>query len=280
MRMSGAVAHGVLRFDRFCLDLTRGCLRVGDEDIALRPKAFEVLRHLAQNAGRLVTKQELYEVVWPNVIVSDDSIAQCIRELRSKLGDSNHSLIKTVPRRGYLLAATVVAPTPQDPLDAMAVTPPETPQIRLDAHQRVSTIPMHKLGAWAGVAVVLLSAGWWATSRLGWHPAKLAAQPTLETAQTEGQFDGIWRVEFSNNEFCVEQRRIRLWSISQGVLKGGKSGGTVSSTGEVRVTWPDLIDPTLMCAGSAKLQGGRGEGKWNSPRACGGVLTLTQVSGP
>src|SRR3954464_13682600 len=99
----------VLRFDRLALDLTRGCLRLGDLDIDLRPKVFEVLRYLAENAGRLVSKQELVEAVWPNVAVTDDSLVQCIRELRNKLGDSDHSLIKTVPRRGYLLDVSMAA---------------------------------------------------------------------------------------------------------------------------------------------------------------------------
>jgi DNA-binding winged helix-turn-helix (wHTH) protein len=105
--------HNVLRFDRFALDLTRGSLRRGDQDIGLRPKAFEVLRYLAENAGRLVPKQELCEAVWPNVFVSDDSLVQCIRELRDRLGDDDHRLIKTVHRRGYLLDAAVMTPAPQ-----------------------------------------------------------------------------------------------------------------------------------------------------------------------
>src|SRR5262245_50473848 len=71
----------VLRFERFALDLERECLRVGGHAIELRPKAFNVLRHLAANAGRLVRKEELYGAVWPNVTVSDDSLVQCIREL-------------------------------------------------------------------------------------------------------------------------------------------------------------------------------------------------------
>ena len=274
--MNRAVIHDVLRFDRFSLDLTRGCLRVDEQDVELRPKAFEVLRYLAKNAGRLVAKKELYEAVWPNVIVSDDSIAQCIRQLRNKLGDSDHSLIKTVSRRGYLLDATVLEDAPQRVADG----PRAAPQEQLGSPQRLSAIPLHKLGAWAAVVLLLLSAGWWATTMLGLRPITLAAQPTLETAKTEGQFDGIWRVEYANNDFCVEKSRIRLWAVRQGVLKGGKADGTVSNTGEVRVTWPDLIDPTLTCVASAKLQGGRGEGKWHSPRACAGVLTLTQVSGP
>jgi DNA-binding winged helix-turn-helix (wHTH) protein len=75
-------AHRSYRFGRFTLDVPRGCVRVGDEDITLRPKTFDVLRHLAENAGRIASKEELFEAVWPNVTVTDDSLVQCIRELR------------------------------------------------------------------------------------------------------------------------------------------------------------------------------------------------------
>jgi DNA-binding winged helix-turn-helix (wHTH) protein len=102
----------VLRFGRFALDLARGCLRDSDQDIDLRPKTYEVLRCLVDNAGRLVSKQALYDTVWPNATVTDDSLVQCIRELRVKLGDDTHRLIKTVPRRGYLLDPMVAVPAP------------------------------------------------------------------------------------------------------------------------------------------------------------------------
>ena len=58
--MLDVAAPRILYFDKFSLDLARGSLRAGDQDIELRPKAFEVLKYLAINAGRLVTKQELY----------------------------------------------------------------------------------------------------------------------------------------------------------------------------------------------------------------------------
>jgi TolB-like protein/DNA-binding winged helix-turn-helix (wHTH) protein len=103
------VAHKVLRFDRFVLDLTRGCLRAGAQEIDLRPKAFELLTYLAVNAGRLVPKQELLDAVWPNVVVADESLTQGIWQLRQKLGDEEHRLIKTVSRRGYLLDARIEA---------------------------------------------------------------------------------------------------------------------------------------------------------------------------
>lgn len=109
------IAYRALQFDHFSLDLARGCLRAGDQDIYLRPKTFDVLRYLVENAERLVSRQELHDAVWPNVAVSDDSLVQCIRELRKKLGDDGHRLIKTVPRRGYRFDSTVTAFTSQTP---------------------------------------------------------------------------------------------------------------------------------------------------------------------
>ena len=269
------MAQGVLIFDRFSLDLTRGSARVGEQDLVLRPKAFELLCFLAQNAGRLVSKQELNDAVWPDVIVSDDSIVQCIRELRSKLGDGDRSLIKTVPRRGYLLDATASAPAPQQAAESVLASPP-----RPSWHHHVNTIPVRKLGRWAAVAVVLLTVLWGVNHGVGWA-VKLAAEPKPASPQANGQFDGIWRIEFANNEFCIQRSRTVLWSISQGVVKGSdasKLGGTVSSTGELQVAWPSLADPTVANIGSAKLQGDRGEGKWDGQRACAGAMTLTRMA--
>lgn len=95
----------ILRFDRFLLDLGRQTVRAGETEITLRPKAFDVLHYLARNSGRLVTKQELHNAIWPAVTVTDDALVQCIRELRRVLTDRERSLIKTVFRRGYLLDA-------------------------------------------------------------------------------------------------------------------------------------------------------------------------------
>src|SRR5689334_379165 len=154
----------VLYFGKFSLDLARGCLRAGDQDIELRPKAFEVLKYLAANAGRLVAKQELYDAIWPNVIVSDDSIAQCIRELRGKLGDTDHSLIKTMSRRGYLLDAVVTteAPPSIDPGDKRTATPPHP-----GSTSRHNMSPVHGPRLWAAIATLFISVVWGATFLLG-----------------------------------------------------------------------------------------------------------------
>ncbi len=162
------IVQRVSRFDRFALDLTRGCLRASDQEIDLRPKTFEVLCYLVENAGRLVPKQELFEAVWPNVAVCDDSLVQCIRELRQRLGDDDRRLIKTVSRRGYLLDATVSTEAAQQLLDGSAAVLPEAPQTQVGTPPRVSTMRAHKLGAWGIAPAVLLCAAWSATYLAGW----------------------------------------------------------------------------------------------------------------
>ena len=166
--MKHVAVYRVLNFDRFGLDLARGNLRAGEQDIELRPKAFEVLKYLVENAGRLITKQELSEVVWPAVAVSDDSITQCIRELRNKLGDEQHSLIKTVSRRGYLLDAAVTAEAPEQPSTRVAALPSEPPQKPPAVSQPVVAGWAHRGPMFAGIATVLLGVAWWASYFLGW----------------------------------------------------------------------------------------------------------------
>src|SRR6516162_7039337 len=94
-------------FEGYTLDLNRGCLLSRAGEIELRPKSFELLRYLIENAGRLISKDELVNAIWPNVIVNDDSLAQCVSDLRNALGDSVRRIIKTVTRRGYVFTAEV-----------------------------------------------------------------------------------------------------------------------------------------------------------------------------
>jgi adenylate cyclase len=102
-----AVDHKVFEFEGFTLDVMRRLLRTGNRDIKLRPKSFDVLCNLVENAGRLVAKDEMIEAVWPNVTVTDESLTQCVSDIRLVLGDAEQRIIKTVPRRGYLFAAPV-----------------------------------------------------------------------------------------------------------------------------------------------------------------------------
>src|SRR5438094_7385633 len=94
-------------FDGFTLDLTRGRLQRGQEEIKLRPKSFEVLKYLVENNGRLISKDELIHAVWVEAAVTDDSLVQCLKDIRHALSDETQQIIKTVHGRGYIFDTDV-----------------------------------------------------------------------------------------------------------------------------------------------------------------------------
>src|SRR6267378_3932658 len=96
------LSHETYWFDEFALDLTRGCLLRGHEEIKLRPKSFEALKYLVENNGRLISKDELIHAVWIDTAVTDDSLVKCLKDIRHALSDETQQIIKTVPRRGYI----------------------------------------------------------------------------------------------------------------------------------------------------------------------------------
>ena len=110
------MAQRSLRFESFVLDLERLCLHGPSGQADLRPKSFEVLRYLVEHAGRVVTKEEVLNAVWPEVTVSDESLTQCIRDVRRALGDESQRIVKTVPRRGYLVDVPVAVSDGRHPV--------------------------------------------------------------------------------------------------------------------------------------------------------------------
>src|SRR5262249_59037421 len=85
------------------LDLENECVWRGTQAIPLTPKAFAVLRCLVERAGRLVTKEELFRTVWPEIVVSEAVLKVCVGEIRKALGDKAKTprFIETLHRRGY-----------------------------------------------------------------------------------------------------------------------------------------------------------------------------------
>jgi DNA-binding winged helix-turn-helix (wHTH) protein len=102
-------SHKSLQFEGFTLDLDRLCLHGPSGRVNLRRKDFEVLRYLAEHAGRVVSKEEIMNAVWPDVTVSDESLTQCISEVRHALGSEGRRIIKTVARRGYVIDVPISA---------------------------------------------------------------------------------------------------------------------------------------------------------------------------
>lgn len=110
--------RGLLVIGDFVLDLDRGRLRQsGGDGIPLRPKSLQLLEVLASNPGRLMTKAQLLDSVWPSIHVTEDSLFQCIRDVRRALGDLDGRMLRTIAKKGYLLDVPVEVHT-GDPANA------------------------------------------------------------------------------------------------------------------------------------------------------------------
>jgi len=104
----------VFSFGPFTLDDGRGVLMCDDVEIPLRPKAYDVLIYLLTHQGRIVSREELMGAVWPDVVVTDDSLTQCLIDIRKALKDDQHLCVRTVPRRGYLFDVAVKTTVPRE----------------------------------------------------------------------------------------------------------------------------------------------------------------------
>jgi DNA-binding response OmpR family regulator len=80
-------APAAYSFRGYTLDPARGVLaNPQGREAGLRPKSAEVLRYLAEKAGRVVSREELMQAVWPDIFVTDDNITQCVAEIRRSRG--------------------------------------------------------------------------------------------------------------------------------------------------------------------------------------------------
>src|SRR5262249_15500457 len=111
LRRKVMYVNGDLVFPPFLLYLVNERLWRGAQELILRPKTFAVLRYLVHHAGRVVKKEELLDALWPGIIVGDDGIMVCVRELRQALGDDSRTpqFIETLRKRGYRFIAPLTA---------------------------------------------------------------------------------------------------------------------------------------------------------------------------
>ena len=107
-------------FRAFRLDTTNQCLWSGQERVRIPPKAFDVLCYLVENAGRLITQDELLEAVWPDTYVNHEILRKYILDIRKILGDrpDNPVFIETVTKRGYRFIAPVIDDGAGEPSDS------------------------------------------------------------------------------------------------------------------------------------------------------------------
>ncbi len=80
------------------------------QQIHLRLQSANVLKYFAAALGQLVTRDDLITEIWPDIAVTDDSLTQCIADIRRAIGDHDRAILKTVPKRGYILMGTRATP--------------------------------------------------------------------------------------------------------------------------------------------------------------------------
>jgi Tol biopolymer transport system component/DNA-binding winged helix-turn-helix (wHTH) protein len=157
----------VIEWDDFRMDLGAYRLDRAGTPVALEPKAFDVLALLVSEPGRLFTKQEIFDAIWPGTAVTDHALTRVIAQLRRGLGDHSRDAryIETVPTRGYRWIGTL-RPAPISAAQEPRITPPEAPLPAPPAPLPGGLLPRRRRGVaiWlgAGLAVVaaLVAAGW------------------------------------------------------------------------------------------------------------------------
>jgi len=147
--------------------------------VSIAPKAYDVLRYLVENPGRLVTPDELLEKLWPETYVNPEVLRKYILDIRKILGDrpDKPEFIETVTKRGYRFIARVIdengAPSPDSA--AQKDVPPETAALerqKASSHYRLRKLAVLTILALVAVAAAALHF-WFARSRAG--PSSLRA---------------------------------------------------------------------------------------------------------
>jgi len=129
----------VKSFNSFRLDTAGHCLWREQQRVPITPKAYDVLRYLVENSGRLVTPDEILEAIWTDTYVNPEVLRKYILEIRKVLGDKSGDpqFVETVPRRGYRFIAPVSDESQvaiYQPAEAIPITKAEVPPSAPDDH--------------------------------------------------------------------------------------------------------------------------------------------------
>src|SRR5262249_48810586 len=101
----------ILSFGPYRLDIQKEQFWRETQPVRLTPKAFKVLCYVVERPGQLVTKEELFRVLWTNTVVSDAALTTCVQEIRKALQDNSKSpqYLETVHRRGFRFIGNVLS---------------------------------------------------------------------------------------------------------------------------------------------------------------------------
>ncbi len=220
--MTGSDDKPVYSFGDFALDTARGELTERGDAVELRAQSLQVLQVLVENHGRLVSKDELNAKVWGRKAVTDDSLAQCLVDIRKALHDADRTLVRTVPRRGYRFDAvvtTVAAPdaavevrratalfriiVPAAVL-ALALLAAGVYWLSADRHPSVAVLRFHDLGAGGKLQYIGDGLAEDILNSLAHHPDISVIARTSSFAYSDGEQDVAAIAEALNADYVLE----------------------------------------------------------------------------
>ncbi|HXM12559.1 MAG TPA: winged helix-turn-helix domain-containing protein [Terriglobales bacterium] len=156
-----SLTSNLYEFDEFRLDAQSRVLKRGGTTVSLTPKAFDVLLFLIQNAGRIVTKDELMKAVWPDSFVEESNLTQTIFMVRKALDETaDRRYILTVQGQGYRFLVPVTEAernAPEIEARVAVADARSVPEIQLDSHGRGARHWRTVVIASATVALVLIA---------------------------------------------------------------------------------------------------------------------------
>jgi len=104
---------GLYEFERYRLDTAKRLLTSAGQVVLLKPKTFDLLLALVESHGRVLTKDELMKMLWPDTFVEEANLSFQVSALRKAFGEERQHWIETVPKHGYRFSAPVVEVTPE-----------------------------------------------------------------------------------------------------------------------------------------------------------------------
>ncbi|HEY3056245.1 MAG TPA: winged helix-turn-helix domain-containing protein [Thermoanaerobaculia bacterium] len=202
---------GSFSFGPFTLDVEGAELRKGNDKVPVRPKCFDLLVYLIENAGRVISKEELLDKIWSDVVINDATLNRTVTELRAALGDDadDPKYIETVSRKGYKFIGEVSG-APREAAD---------PSVEFVLIYNDREFPLHAgeqlIGRGHEVAIPLYGS---ATSR---HHARIVVASGTITLQDLGSRNGTYvngnrvagSIELrSGDEIRIGTDSLVLWS--------------------------------------------------------------------
>jgi pimeloyl-ACP methyl ester carboxylesterase/DNA-binding winged helix-turn-helix (wHTH) protein len=260
-------ASQVLAFAEFRLDPERGQLLRGATPVALTPKAFALLEYLAARAGRLVSKQELLDAVWPNVFVGEAVLKGTIRDVRRALGDDSHApqFIETAHRRGYRFVAPVVAEDGHPQAAPPAAVPAGVPRTAGVAprvsYARSGSVNIAYEVVGAGPIDLIFVMGWVSHLEYFWNEPSFArflnrlssmARLILFDKRGTGLSDAVPVSQLPTLEQRLDDVRAVMEAVGseRAVLLGVSEGGPMCSL--FAATYPERTEALIMIGSYAR----------------------------